>query len=66
MDMHDNKQCKKKCECVMGVLSEIQSLLEYPRSDREQQVKCAIDIALQDIQYLNHEMETEEPNGTGV
>ena len=59
MNLHSNQQCKEKCNCIVGVLKEIQDMLEYPRSDREQSIKCAIDVALQDIQYLSKEIEDD-------
>ncbi len=60
MGMHDNKQCKQKCECVLNSLRRITTLLEYPRSDVEQRVKFQLEIAIQDIEYLDREIESKE------
>jgi len=61
MNLHDNEACKQKCDCVMKMLSEIQEILENPRSDREQSIKCTIEIALQDLAYLSNEIDDRAP-----
>jgi len=60
MNLHDNKLCKKKCDSIVSMLQEIQEILAYPRSDREQNIKCIVDIALQDVSYLSNEIEPKE------
>jgi hypothetical protein len=56
MQLHDNELCKKKCECIINMLAEIQEIVEYPRSDREQHIKCAVDLVLQDVKYLSNDI----------
>jgi hypothetical protein len=56
MQLHDNELCKKKCECIINMLAEIQEIVEYPRSDREQHIKCAVDLVLQDVNYLSNDI----------
>lgn len=55
MSLHDNKLCRQKCDGVLENLSEILSVLEYPRSDREQQVKAMLEVVVEDIKYLKNE-----------
>jgi hypothetical protein len=62
MQLHDNELCKKKCECIINMLAEIQEIVEYPRSDREQHIKCAVDLVLQDVKYLSNDIK-ESDNG---
>ena len=62
MQLHDNELCKRKCECILNMLAEIQEIVEYPRSDREQHIKCAVDIVLQDVKYLSNDIK-ESDNG---
>ena len=62
MQLHDNELCKIKCECILNTLAEIQEIVEYPRSDREQHIKCAVDIVLQDVKYLSNDIK-ESDNG---
>jgi hypothetical protein len=64
MELHNNEACKVKCECIVTTLVGIQELLEYPRSDREQHIKCAVDIALQDIRYLSNDMKEADNDKT--
>jgi len=60
MNLHDNKLCKKKCDCVMNMLAEVEELLQYPRSDREQLIKSKVELVLQDIQYLSREIDGDK------
>ena len=47
------------------MLAEIQEIVEYPRSDREQHIKCAVDLVLQDVKYLSNDIK-EADNGKKV
>ncbi len=58
--IHDKKLCKMKLECIVGFLDEIQHQLEYPKTDREQWVRGRLELALQDLQYLNNEVDLGE------
>jgi hypothetical protein len=60
MQLHDNELCKKKCECIINMLAEIQEIVEYPRSDREQHIKCAVDLVLQDVKYLSNDIKESD------
>ena len=57
---HDNKMCKQKIECILGFLEEINEIVEYPRSDREQFIRCSLERALQDLRYLDNEVDLGE------
>jgi hypothetical protein len=56
---HSEELCKKKLECIVGFLDEIQDQLEYPKTDREQWVRVKLELALQDLEYLSGEFEDE-------
>ena len=60
MKFHDDALCKQKLECILGFLDEISEIVEYPRSDREQFIRCSLEQALQDLQYLNNELDLGE------
>ena len=59
MKYHDDELCKQKLECILGFLNEINDIVEYPRSDREQFIRCSLELALQDLEYLNNEVKGE-------
>lgn len=56
MSLHTGEECREKCDAVAGTLMDILELVEYPRSDREQQVKFALEVALQDIGYIRRDL----------
>lgn len=60
MNLHDNKLCKKKCDCVTNMLTEVEEILQYPRSDREQLIKSKVELVLQDIRYLSREIDGDD------
>jgi hypothetical protein len=60
MKYHDDELCKQKIECILGFLNEINEIVEYPRSDREQLIRTQLELALQDLMYLNLELEAGE------
>ena len=60
MEVHDNQMCKMKIECILGFLKEINDIVEYPRSDREQFIRHSLEQALQDLQYLDNELDLGE------
>jgi len=60
MKFHDNELCKQKIECILGFLEEINDIVEYPRSDREQFIRFSLEQALQDLQYLDNELDLGE------
>jgi hypothetical protein len=57
---HDDELCKQKIECILGFLNEINEIVEHPRSDREQFIRCSLELALQDLMYLNGELDLGE------
>jgi len=57
---HDPELCKQKIECIVGFLDEIQSTIEYPKTDREQWIRSKLELALQDLMYLNNEVDLGE------
>jgi hypothetical protein len=57
---HDPELCKQKIECIVGFLDEIQDTLEYPKTDREQWIRGRLELALQDLMYLNNEVDLGE------
>ena len=59
MKYHDDELCKQKLECILGFLNEINDIVEYPRSDREQFIRYSLELALQDLEYLNNEVKGE-------
>ena len=59
MKYHDDELCKQKLECILGFLNEINDIVEYPRSDREKFIRCSLELALQDLMYLNNEVKGE-------
>ena len=59
MKYHDDELCKQKIECILGFLNEINEIVEYPRSDREQFIRRSLELALQDLEYLNNEVKGE-------
>jgi hypothetical protein len=61
---HDPELCKEKIECILKFLSEINDIVEYPRSDREQWIRSKLELALQDVQYLNNEIDLGEDETT--
>ena len=60
MKYHDDDLCKQKIECILGFLNEINEIVEYPRSDREQLIRTQLELALQDLMYLNGELDLGE------
>jgi len=60
MQLHDNDLCKQKCECILNFLEEINEIIEHPRSDREQLIRTKLELALQDLKYLNNEIDLGE------
>jgi len=44
----------------MNMLAEVEELLQYPRSDREQLIKSKVELVLQDIQYLSREIDGDK------
>lgn len=60
MKFHDDKLCKQKIECILGFLKEINEIVEYPRSDREQLIRSKLELALQDLQLLGNEADLGE------
>lgn len=60
MKYHDDELCKQKIECILGFLNEINEIVEHPRSDREQFIRCSLELALQDLMYLNGELDLGE------
>ena len=60
MQLRDNELCKKKCDCIINMLAEIKEIVEYPRSDREQHIKCAVDLVLQDVKYLSNDIKESD------
>ena len=60
MKYHDDELCKQKLECIVGFLDEIQDTLEYPKTDREQWIRSHLELALQDLMYLNNEVDLGE------
>lgn len=60
MIYHTDELCKVKLECIVGFLNEIQEVIEYPKTDREQWIRSQLEIALQDLQYLNNELDLGE------
>jgi hypothetical protein len=60
MKYHDDDLCKQKIECILGFLGEINEIIEYPRSDREQLIRTQLELALQDLMYLNLELEADD------
>ncbi len=60
MKYHDDELCKQKIECILGFLGEINEIIEYPRSDREQLIRTQLELALQDLMYLNLELEADD------
>jgi hypothetical protein len=60
MKYHDDELCKQKIECILGFLNEINEIVEYPRSDREQLIRTQLELALQDLMYLNLELEADD------
>jgi len=60
MKFHDNDMCKQKIECILGFLDEINEIVEYPRSDREQFIRSKLELALQDLQLLGNEADLGE------
>ena len=60
MKYHDDELCKQKIECILGFLNEINEIVEHPRSDREQYIRCSLELALQDLMYLNGELDLGE------
>ena len=59
MKYHDDELCKQKLECILGFLNEINDIVEYPRADREKFIRCSLELALQDLEYLNNEVKGE-------
>ena len=57
---HDQEMCKLKIECILNFLGEIDEIIEYPRSDREQFIREKLELALQDLRYLENEVGTGE------
>ena len=57
---HDRDLCKQKIICVLDFLEEINEIIEFPRSDREQFIRSKLELALQDLQYLNGELDLGE------
>ena len=57
---HNPELCKEKLVCIVGFLNEIQEQLEYPKTDREQWVRARLELALQDLMYLNNEVDLGE------
>lgn len=57
---HNNEMCKQKIECILGFLEEINEIVEYPKSDREQFIRCSLEQALQDLKYLDNEVDLGE------
>jgi len=57
---HSPELCKEKLDCIVGFLGEIQETLEYPKTDREQWVRGRLELALQDLMYLNNEVDLGE------
>ena len=41
---HSPELCKEKLECIVGFLGEIQTTLEYPKTDREQWVRGRLEL----------------------
>lgn len=60
MKLHNNELCKEKLECIVGFLDEIQDTINYPRTDREQWIRSKLELALQDLMYLNNEIDLGE------
>jgi hypothetical protein len=58
--IHSPELCKEKLTCIVGFLDEIQETLEYPKTDREQWVRSRLELALQDLMYLNNEVDLGE------
>lgn len=58
--MHDPELCKQKIEVIVDFLDEIQDTLEYPKTDREQWIRSKLELALQDLMYLNNEVDLGE------
>ena len=57
---HDQEMCTLKIECILNFLGEIDEIIEYPRSDREQFIREKLELALQDLRYLENEVGTGE------
>jgi len=57
LKQHSDEQCREKLLVIIDFLDEIQEILEYPRSDREVFIRHHLDKALQDLNYLNSEVE---------
>jgi hypothetical protein len=57
---HNDELCKQKLNCIVGFLDEIQEQLEFPKTDREQWVRGKLELALQDLMYLNNEVNLGE------
>jgi len=57
---HSPELCKEKLVCITDFLNEIQDQLEYPKTDREQWVRQKLELALQDLMYLNNEVDLGE------
>ena len=60
MKYHDDELCKQKIECILGFLGEINEMVEYPKTDREQLIRTQLELALQDLMYLNLELEADD------
>jgi len=41
-------------------MMKIKEIVEYPRSDREQHIKCAVDLVLQDVKYLSNDIKESD------
>jgi hypothetical protein len=51
---------ENKKGCIINMLAEIKEIVEYPRSDREQHIKCAVDLVLQDVKYLSNDIKESD------
>jgi len=57
---HDDELCREKLECIVGFLDDIQDMIEYPKTDREEWIRTQLELALQDLMYLNNELDLGE------
>jgi len=57
---HDEEMCKLKIDCILTFLGEIDEIIEYPRSDREIFIREKLELALQDLRYLENEVDLGE------
>ena len=56
---HSEELCKKKLECIVSFLDEIQDQLEYPKTENDRFIRHKLELALQDLEYLNSDIKGE-------